>query len=121
VLVGVNNPRLGMVLSAQGLGEKALGRCCVAFSRQKEVDDARSIGPAYQSTPSKLQDCQLKAVNRLPVHELSTVNGPSPRFKYSPTLTAKIWPESDPVYDLTAIDTGFDEGRSFFKRGAHYQ
>jgi hypothetical protein len=28
---------------------------------------------------------ELKAVNRLPVQELSTVNGPSPRFKYSPT------------------------------------
>ena len=27
-----------MVLSAHGLGKKALSRCCVAFSRQKEVD-----------------------------------------------------------------------------------
>ena len=25
-------------VSAQGFGQKALGRCCVAFSRQKEVD-----------------------------------------------------------------------------------
>ena len=33
VLVGVDDPRRRMVLSAQGLGEKALGRCCVAFSR----------------------------------------------------------------------------------------
>src|SRR5271166_4901639 len=38
VLVGVDDPRRRMVLSAQGLGEKALSRCCVAFSRQKEVD-----------------------------------------------------------------------------------
>ena len=38
VLVGVDDPRRRMVLSAQSLGEKALGRCCVAFSRQKEVD-----------------------------------------------------------------------------------
>src|SRR5271169_2519266 len=38
VLVGVDDPRRRMVLSAQSLGEKALGRCCVAFSRQEEVD-----------------------------------------------------------------------------------
>src|SRR6202795_3793869 len=36
--VGVYGPRRRMVLSAQGLGEKALSRSCVAFSRQKEVD-----------------------------------------------------------------------------------
>src|SRR6202521_2942665 len=34
VLVGVDDPRRRMVLSAQGLGKKALNRCCVAFSRQ---------------------------------------------------------------------------------------
>ena len=33
VLVGVDDPRRRMVLSAQGLGEKALSRCCVAFSK----------------------------------------------------------------------------------------
>jgi hypothetical protein len=38
VLVGVDHPRRRMVLSAQGLGQKALGRCCVAFRRQKEID-----------------------------------------------------------------------------------
>ena len=38
VLVGINNPRRWMVLTAQGLGEKALSRCCVALSREKEVD-----------------------------------------------------------------------------------
>src|SRR5271165_3740043 len=38
VLVGVDYARRRMVLSAQGFGEKALSRCCVAFSRQKEVD-----------------------------------------------------------------------------------
>jgi hypothetical protein len=38
VLVGVDDPRRRMVLSAQGLGKKALNRCWVAFSRQKEVD-----------------------------------------------------------------------------------
>src|SRR5271165_4204059 len=38
VLVGVDDPRRPMVLSAQGFDEKALSRCCVAFSRQKEVD-----------------------------------------------------------------------------------
>src|SRR5580692_6847783 len=43
VLVGVDDPRRRMILSAQSLGEKALGRCCVAFSRQKEVD-RRSAG-----------------------------------------------------------------------------
>src|SRR5580693_599544 len=38
VLVGIDYARRRMVLSAQGFGEKALSRCCVAFSRQKEVD-----------------------------------------------------------------------------------
>src|ERR1700687_5152038 len=38
MLVGVDNPRRRMVLSAQCLCEKALSLCCVAFSRQKEVD-----------------------------------------------------------------------------------
>src|SRR5271165_1584433 len=38
VLVGVDDPRRRMVLSAQSLGEKALGRRCIAFSREKEVD-----------------------------------------------------------------------------------
>ena len=38
VLVGVDDPRRRMVRSAQGFGEEALSRCCVAFSRQKEVD-----------------------------------------------------------------------------------
>jgi hypothetical protein len=34
VLVGIDYPRRGMVLPAQGFGQKALSRCCVAFSRQ---------------------------------------------------------------------------------------
>src|SRR5260370_22053655 len=38
VLVGVDDSRRRTVLSAQGLGEKALSRCCIAFSREKEVD-----------------------------------------------------------------------------------
>jgi hypothetical protein len=38
VLVGVDYARRRMVLSAQGFAEKALSRCCVAFSREKEVD-----------------------------------------------------------------------------------
>ena len=33
VLFGLDDPPRRMFLSAQGLGEKALGRCCVAFSR----------------------------------------------------------------------------------------
>ena len=37
VLIGIDYARRRMVLSAQGFGEKALSRCCVAFSRQKEV------------------------------------------------------------------------------------
>src|SRR5260370_42077492 len=36
-LVGIYDPRRRMVLYAQGLCEKALSRCCVAFSRQKEA------------------------------------------------------------------------------------
>ena len=38
VLVGVDDPRRGMVLPAQGFGQKALGRRCIAFGREKEVD-----------------------------------------------------------------------------------
>src|ERR1700758_5507806 len=38
VLVGVDDPRRWMVLTAQGLGEKALSRYRVAFSREQEVD-----------------------------------------------------------------------------------
>ena len=38
LLVGIDYPRRGMVLPAQGFGQKALSRCCVAFSREKEVD-----------------------------------------------------------------------------------
>jgi hypothetical protein len=38
VLVGIDYAGRGMVLSAQGFCQKALSRCCVAFSRQKEVD-----------------------------------------------------------------------------------
>ena len=38
VLVGVDYARRRIVFSAQGFAEKALSRCCVAFSREKEVD-----------------------------------------------------------------------------------
>ena len=38
VLVGIDSPRRGMVLPAQGFCQKALSRYCVAFSREKEVD-----------------------------------------------------------------------------------
>src|ERR1700726_5319904 len=38
VLVGVDDPPRRMVLSAQSPGEKALGGCCVALSRRKEVE-----------------------------------------------------------------------------------
>ncbi len=45
VLVGVDDPRRRMVLSAQCFGEEAFGRCCIAFSRQKEVDRRTMIPP----------------------------------------------------------------------------
>ena len=38
VLVGIDYPRRGMVLPAQGFAQKALSRHCVAFSQEKEVD-----------------------------------------------------------------------------------
>src|SRR5271166_4788364 len=38
VLVGVDDPRRPIVLSAQRFGEEAFGRRCIAFSREKEVD-----------------------------------------------------------------------------------
>jgi hypothetical protein len=41
VLVAVDDPRLRMVLTAQGFGQKALSCCCIAFSREKE-SSARS-------------------------------------------------------------------------------
>jgi hypothetical protein len=36
VLVGVDDPRRRMVLSAQSLGEKVLGRCCVALADSRK-------------------------------------------------------------------------------------
>src|ERR1700740_2419288 len=38
VLVGVDDPWRRMVLAAQGFGQKALGRRCIAFGREEEVD-----------------------------------------------------------------------------------
>src|SRR5271170_7968318 len=38
VLVAVDDPRLRMVLTAQGYAQKALSRCCIGFSQEKEVD-----------------------------------------------------------------------------------
>jgi hypothetical protein len=38
VLVGIDYARRGMVRPGQGLDEKVLGRCSIAFRRQKEVD-----------------------------------------------------------------------------------
>ena len=38
VLVGIDDPRRRMVLTAQGFGQKALSCCCIAFGREKEVD-----------------------------------------------------------------------------------
>src|ERR1700746_838064 len=38
VRVGVDAPGGRMVLAAQGFGQKALGRRCIAFGREEEVD-----------------------------------------------------------------------------------
>jgi hypothetical protein len=38
VLVAVADPRFRMVLTAKGFGQKTLSRCCIALSREKEVD-----------------------------------------------------------------------------------
>src|SRR5215510_5545083 len=38
VLVGVDDPRCRMLLTAQGFGQKALSGRGIAFSREKEVD-----------------------------------------------------------------------------------
>src|ERR1700740_1540831 len=38
VLVGVDDPWRRMVLAAQSFGQKALGRRCIAFGREEEVD-----------------------------------------------------------------------------------
>src|SRR5271165_1402002 len=58
ILVGVDDPRRRMVLSAQGLGEKALSRCCVAFSRQKEVD--RRTGGVADMEPDRPPAADLR-------------------------------------------------------------
>ena len=70
VLVAVDDPRLRMVLTAQGFAQKALSRCCIAFSRQKEADRRTagvhrpvqvhpfSFHPAYHGRPAKLQHFQ---------------------------------------------------------------
>jgi hypothetical protein len=52
VLVYVDDPRRGMVLPAQGFGQKALGRRCIAFGREKEVDRrTRRVHGAVQVHP----------------------------------------------------------------------
>ena len=38
VPVGVDDSRRRMVCSAERFGQKALGSCCIAFSREKKVD-----------------------------------------------------------------------------------
>jgi hypothetical protein len=38
MLVGVDDSRRRMVCSAERFGQKALGRCCIAFGREQEVD-----------------------------------------------------------------------------------
>ena len=45
VLGGVDDPRRGMVLLAQGFGQKALGRRCIAFGR--ETNFASKLCPSY--------------------------------------------------------------------------
>ena len=47
VLVGVDDPRRRMVRSAQGFGEEALSRCCVAFII---ADRRKSIVAPLEST-----------------------------------------------------------------------
>ena len=46
VLVAVDDPRLRMVLTAQGFGQKALSRYCIAFSRERR----KSIVAPVEST-----------------------------------------------------------------------
>jgi hypothetical protein len=66
VLVGVDYTRRRMILSAQGFDEKTLGRCCIAFSREKEVD----------SCPNPPAPCGAMATGfSLSVHNNSSSNG----------------------------------------------
>ena len=46
VLVAVDDPRQGVVLTAQGFGQKALSRYCIAFSRERR----KSIVAPLEST-----------------------------------------------------------------------
>ena len=36
VLVGIDDPWRGMILPAQGFGQKALSRCCIAFGQRRK-------------------------------------------------------------------------------------
>src|SRR5260370_20149407 len=59
------------------------GSNCLHLNRP-ETDDARSICPAYQTTPAKLQHCRLSSQeSRLPS---GTVSKNSSRLRCSPVM-----------------------------------
>ena len=74
VLVGVDDPRRGMVLPAQGFGQKALGRRCIAFGREKEVD-RRTAGPSFAVSNQKRESERFLALNTRHLRREKLVSG----------------------------------------------
>src|ERR1700682_3697118 len=84
VLVGVDDPRRGMVLPAQGFGQKALCRRCIAFGREKEVDrrTGRVHGPVQ-------------------VHPFAF--DPDVRLVHSPTVVGRSEPRSQSALNFWGV------------------
>src|SRR5580700_6128290 len=70
VLVGVDDPRRGMVLPTQGFGQKALGRRCIAFGREKEVDRRTGgVGSGATLESNAVTDLNSKHTNNKAVEQ----------------------------------------------------
>ena len=70
MLVGVDDPRRGMVLPTQGFGQKALGRRCIAFGREKEVDRRTGgVGSGATLESNAVTDLNSKHTNNKAVEQ----------------------------------------------------
>jgi hypothetical protein len=67
VLVGIDYARRRMICSAQRFGEKALSRCCVAFSREKEVEEPEQqrmdLRKGIIASPEELLRCGARTLS----------------------------------------------------------
>ena len=73
-----------MVLTAQGFGQKALSRCCIAFSREKEVD--RRTAGVYR-----------------PVQVRPFAFHPHVRFVHPPTVVGRFEPRAQASFHFRGI------------------